>query len=255
MTARGWRSPVLWLSLCLMLAWELAGCAQASVPIRRATPTAIPTPASEASGLRVIVRVNCPGNLNCGVFSTAFSQTLAALVVRARRGLGVPDATATTLSDDDIQIDLPGYTDQQLAVSALTAQGAVQFINTGGIPLAVGTTVAATQYPVVFTGAQIAPSSVQATLGQNNQPIVVFEFQGDAQTEFATYTRDNQGGYLTITFDNVVIESAMIQSEIDGLGEITGSASMTAAEALAAELKSSPLPEPVSLVSVREFGG
>ena len=255
MIARGWRLLALWLSLWLALAWVLAGCAQASTPIPRATPASAPTAASGASGLRVIVRMNCPGNLNCGVFSTAFSQTMSALVERARRGLGDVDATTTALSDGDIQIDLPGYADRQLAVSALTAQGAVRFIDTSGTPLAVGTKVAANQYPVLFTGAQIAPSSVQATLDQNNQPIVIFEFQGNARTEFATYTRDNQGGYLTITLDNVVIESAQIQSEIDSQGEITGSKTMTDAEALAVELRSVPLPDRVSLVSAESYSG
>lgn len=252
MTARSSRLPARQLALgptlCLALLWGLAGCAQANVFGPRMTPT--PT-----GGLRVVVRLECATGPVCDTPDDELARMKAALVVRAQRGLGASGATATTLSDSDIEIVLPGYTNQQLAVSALTAQGAVQFINTSDTPLAVGTTVAPNQYPILFTGAQIAPSSAQATLDQNNQPIVVFEFAGAARAQFATYTRDHVGDALTITQDNVVIESATIQSEIDGQGEITGLKSMTDAEALAVELKSVPLPEPVGLVSAQAYSG
>ncbi len=242
------RRSRLTLCLPLILLVALAGCAPTNIPGIAQVRTA-PAQSSQAGGLRVVVRLDCAGGSSCGAFSSAMAQSVKAHATRAQRGLGVSDATATTLNNGDIQVDLPGYLDQQLAVSALTTQGAVQIIDTSGTPLAVGTKVAPNQYPVRFTSAQLDLSSVRATLDQNNQPIVVFEFQGSARTDFATYTRDNQGGYLTITQDNVVIESAMIQSEIDGEGEIIGLKSMAAAQALAVEMKSPPLPFPVSLVS------
>ncbi|HEX8730100.1 MAG TPA: protein translocase subunit SecD [Ktedonobacterales bacterium] len=129
----------------------------------------------------------------------------------------------------------------------------MEIIDTKGTPLQVGTTVTEGQYPVVFTGAQLSPSSIQATLNQNNQPIVTFEFQGNARSKFATYTRDNQGGYLTVTIDNQVIESASIQSEIDGQGEITGIGSITAAQDLASQLKYGALPLPLAVVSEQQL--
>ncbi|MGH2504774.1 MAG: protein translocase subunit SecD, partial [Ktedonobacterales bacterium] len=120
-------------------------------------------------------------------------------------------------------------------------------------PLQVGSTVTEGQYPVIFTGAQLNPGSIQATLDQNNSPIVTFEFQGNARSKFATYTRDNQGGYLTVTIDNQVIESASIQSEIDGQGEITGIGSITAAKDLATQLKYGALPLPLAVVSEQQL--
>ena len=256
MITRRWRLPALWLTLCLALAWGLAGCAQATLPILsgNANVRTPPAQSSQKGGLLVVVRPDCASSSACGSFSSAMAQSVKALAARAQRGLDVSGATATALDNGDIQVNLPGYSDQQLAVSALTTQGAVQIIDTSGTPLAVGTKVAPNQYPVRFTSAQLDPTSIRPTLDQNNQPIVVFEFQGSARTDFATYTRDNQGGYLTITQDNVVIESAQIQSEIDGQGEIIGLQSMAAAEALAVEMKSPPLPYPVSLVSARALG-
>jgi preprotein translocase subunit SecD len=46
-----------------------------------------------------------------------------------------------------------------------------------------------------------------------------------------------------------VIESATIQSEIDGEAESTGMASLSDAQALATTLKSGPLPLSVAVVS------
>ena len=59
------------------------------------------------------------------------------------------------------------------------------------------------------------------------------------------------GNDLTITLDNKVIESATIQSQITGIGEISGG-SMTIADAqnLASLLKYGALPVPVHVVAV-----
>jgi preprotein translocase subunit SecD len=54
---------------------------------------------------------------------------------------------------------------------------------------------------------------------------------------------------LTIALDGQVIESATIQSEIDGQGQITGLGSLDAAHTLAAQLKSGPLPLQLTEVS------
>lgn len=243
MITRWWRLPALWLTLCLALVWGLAGCAQGS-----AISPAVPTP--EVS---VGVHVQCPTSQDCGYMSSAWSQTMTALLARARHGLDVPNAYVELLDHGDaIQISLPGVSNQQLAVSVLTTQGVVQFIEVGR-PLTVGTRVAANQYPVLFTGAQIDPGSVSAMQSESNLPIMNFEFQGAARAAFAAYTRTHVGGYLTITRDNVVIESSPIQREIDGQCTITIFTSISDAWALTAELKSPPLPYPVTIVSVTTF--
>lgn len=239
------------MALCVLVAWALVGCAL-SHPFTPQTHT--PQTLAQDGGLRVTVHLSCSAEQDCA-FTSAFAQTMSALQQRARVGLDVPDASVKRLDGVQIEVDLPGYTNQQAAVSALTAQGLVQFIDSGDAELAVGTKVGAKQYPVVFTGAQIAPSSVLATTypggATTDAPIVTFEFQGAAKTQFAQYTSAHIGAYLTITQDDTVIECAQIQSQIDGEGEINGFKSMAAAQALAAELKSPPLPAPVTLVSAQ----
>jgi preprotein translocase subunit SecD len=236
-------------ALCVLVAWGLVACAPTApfgAPMASAHKTL-----TQNGGLRMNVQLVCAAGQDCTIFSDMMARSVTALEARAQHGLGVNDASAKALSAGQIEVDLPGDSNQQAAVSALTTQGLVQFIDTSGAPLAVGTKVAANRYPVLFTGSQVAPNSVSATTDQQAKVIVVFEFAGAARAQFAQYTSTHEGAYLTITLDHTVIESAQIQSEIDGQAEITGAKSLADAQALAADLKSSPLPLPVTLVSIQ----
>lgn len=230
---RGRIARVMALGALVMLG--LASCAQ-EAPAASAPPKTL----AQVGGVRIIVSVS----------ADQMAQTVAALGSRAQRGLGVKDASDRNLSATQIEVDLPGYTNNQAAESALTTQGVVRFIDTAGNPLSVGATVGAQRYPTLFTGAQIDPASVAAQTDiQSGQPIVTFAFKGAAASQFAQYTGSHIGQYLTITLDNRVIESATIQSQIAGPGQVSGMMSMAQALTLAACLKSAPLPGPVTLVS------
>lgn len=234
-----WRATAL---AALLLA--LAGCGSAASPTQPSASQSLSSPISleQVGGLRVIL----------GVESAHARQTLVSLVTRARTGLGVSGASGKALPDNQVEIDLPGYTDRAVASDALAAQGMLRFIDTGSMGLPVGTTVSSGQYPTILTGGDINQSSVKADYNYSGgQPIVIFAFlneNGAVQT-FARYTASHIGEYLTVTLDGKVIESAVIQSEIAGLVQINGLPSLAVAQTLAAELKSAPLPAPVTLVS------
>jgi hypothetical protein len=156
----------------------------------------------------------------------------------------------------------PGGLQQVLSLVGTTGQ--LNFIDTGSNPLSIGTDVtgmtcttscASGQYKILFTGAQLDPSSISTQTDSNtNQPIVQFEFQGAARSAFATYTQNNVGNYLTITLDNKVIEAAVINSQISGVGQISGGG-MTIADAqnLASLLESGALPVPLKVISATSF--
>ncbi len=242
------------VAIALVSAVSLAGCAPAigsSSSGAGAGNSSAQITLAQVGGLRVIVQVTCPATQDCASAS-ALALMVNALQTRARGGLGVASASAKSLTGTQIEIDLPGYTDQQVATRSLTAQGNLRFIDTGDTPLDIGANVDANQYPVLFTGAQLDPSTLQAQLEQQTGlPSVIFGFKGAAATQFAQYTQSHIGKYLTITLDNVVIESAIIQSEIAGLGQIDTLPTMSDAEALVSDLKSGPLPFSASLVSVQ----
>jgi preprotein translocase subunit SecD len=173
-----------------------------------------------------------------------------ALQRRASAGLGVSGASVKQLDTTHFQVDLPGYSDQQAGGAALGQRGVFQLIDTGNTPLNTGATVSANAYPVLFTGSQIDPTTVGAGLDpQGGTPYVKFGFAGAAASRFDQYTRSHIGQYLTMTLDGVVIESATIQSEISGVAQVQYGHSLDDAMALAACLKSGPLPAPVTLVS------
>ncbi len=237
--------------LALLALLALAGCAQATTATT-ATSGAPQTQLTIAKdgGLRVMLQVVCATGQSCS-FSNAAQGEVSALQSRARVGLGVPSATVTQLDASHIQVDLPGYTNQQLGAEALGAQGMVRFIDTSGMPLDVGAVVGENQYPTLFTNSQIDPASVGAHLDQQSQPVVVFAFKGAAAAQFAQYTGSHIGDYLTVTLDNTVIESATIQSQISGQGQVNGFKTLADAQTLAADLKSTPLPLPVTVVSAQ----
>jgi preprotein translocase subunit SecD len=77
---------------------------------------------------------------------------------------------------------------------------------------------------------------------------VLFAFTNAYQPQFADYTRTHIGNYLTITAGEIVIESAIIQSEIDTMLQIRGSMTVDAAQQLADELWAGSLPVVLTLV-------
>lgn len=205
-------------------------------------------------GIQIVLEASCPSDQpKCDVASL-LPDALNAVQKRVSGGLGVNDSVVRQQGSNRILVQLPGLQDTQQANQLLGKTGKMEIIDTQGAPLTVGTTVTPGQYKVVFTGAQLNPNAIQATLDPtSNKPIVTFEFQGSARSAFATYTRDNVQGFLTITLDNTVIESAQIQSEIDGQGQITGLPSITSAQDLATQLKYGALPLPLAIVSEQQL--
>jgi len=204
-------------------------------------------------GVQFVFEASCPqAHPKCDIPSV-MPQVVDNINRRIAQGLAVSEASVRA-SGDKVLVELPGFTDAAQASALLGQTGEMNIIDTGTSPLNVGTTVTPGQYPVRFTGSQLDTNQISAGLdSQNGKPIVTFAFTGKAKTDFATYTAKNVGNYLTITLDNRVIESATIQSEIDGNGQITGIGNITDAQNLAALLKYGALPLPLKVVSSQEI--
>ncbi len=204
-------------------------------------------------GVEIQLQAHCPSDKpNCDI-NALLPNTVNTVQKRVSGGLGVNDAVVQTLDNNRILVQLPNQKDPEQAKALLGKTGLMQIIDTQGTPLAVGTAVQPGQYKVVFTGNQLDPNSISAQIDQqSNQPVVTFEFTGSARAAFAAYTRDHINQYLTIIVDNQVINSATIQSEIDGQGQITGLGSLAAAQNLATEMKYGALPLPLTITEVRQ---
>jgi len=197
-------------------------------------------------GIQFTLAAQCPtAKPNCDRAS-AMPAVIDAVQKRVSGGLGVNDAVVRQEQNFQILVQIPGKQDEQQAQALLGQTGLMEIIDTSGSQLAPGTVVTPGQYPIVLTGADLNPSAISAQIdSQTNQPVVTFAFQGAAKSKFASYTRDHIQQFLTITLDGKVIESATIQSEIDGQGQITGIGNITDAQNLATQLKYGALPLPL----------
>ncbi len=206
-------------------------------------------------GVQFVFQASCPqAQPKCDVQSV-MPQVVDNINRRIAQGLAVSEASVRA-SGDKVLVELPGFTDAAQASALLGQTGEMNIIDTSGATTAVqvGDKVTPGQYPVRFTGAQLDTNQISAGLDSSSgKPIVTFAFTGKAKTDFATYTAQHIGQPLTITLDNTVIESATIQSEIDGNGQITGIGNITDAQNLAALLKYGALPLPLNVVSSQEI--
>ncbi|HEY7349179.1 MAG TPA: protein translocase subunit SecD [Ktedonobacterales bacterium] len=175
---------------------------------------------------------------------------------RVNGGLGVSEPVIRLQGDYRISVELPGLKNEQDAVALLGQTGKLEIIDTGPNRLTEGTVVKEGQYPVVFTGDQLDPNSINANIdSQTGKPQILFQFKGSAQSAFANYTQSHVQQYLTITLDGKVIESAVIQTQITGQGQISGgNMTLDQAQATAALLRYGSLPVPLTLVSERLIG-
>lgn len=158
---------------------------------------------------------------------------------RFASAMGVDDPIFSQPDKDHLVIELPGVGKQQWAeVRALLAPGQVDgYVSSVQIP--VGARGKGTA-PVVqaFTGEDVDPNTVAAQLDpQSGQPIVVLALKPAPRAAFAQLTARHIGDYLIVFLDSTVIESATIQSEIDGSFQIVDSPIIQDARNLAAFLK------------------
>ncbi|HEU5199508.1 MAG TPA: protein translocase subunit SecD, partial [Ktedonobacterales bacterium] len=211
-------------------------------------------------GVQVLLQASCSIHGDSGCKNGELNNMANALDNIQRRvngGLGVSEPVIRQQGTNRISVELPGLKNEQEAIQLLGSTGKMEIIDTGSQQLTPGQAVpAGSNFPVVFTGDQLDTNSINATLDpQSGQPEILFQFKGSAQGKFADYTQKNVGNYLTITLDNTVIESAVIESQITGQGTISGgNMTLQSAQQTAALLRYGALPVPLQIVSEEEVG-
>lgn len=177
-------------------------------------------------------------------------------IIRVQQGTGVQSS---------IVVELPGYSgNQQSAFSTLLQTGKLEFWNTGTTGLQSGTQFTPSSYTSTnpggkpeFTGNDLDPS--QLSVGQDSSGAYIIQFQmktsNGAATNFGKFTAANVGSYLTVTLDDQVVTSAVIQSAITGQGQITGNFTSTQAQQTVNVLKYGALPLALQESSYQVIGG
>lgn len=77
--------------------------------------------------------------------------------------------------------------------------------------------------------------------------------KGRAIAGFSQFTASHIGEFLSLTLDGKIIESAIIQSQINGPGVISGNLDRQQASALVSVLKYPPLPVALRISSESTF--
>jgi preprotein translocase subunit SecD len=190
--------------------------------------------------------------------SSALAQNVSAardqIEERVNGGLGVsePDIRVETSGGiPSIAVELPGLNsgDPFAAVNSLLQTGKLEFWSTGPSGATIGGPFDPTQYTAYnpgnqpeFTGKDLDSNNIYVGQDQTGRPQINFQMKGDAVGKFFTFTQKNVGQYLTVTLDRKVIESAQIQSAINGPGEITGQFTQDQASQIVTLLKYGALP-------------
>jgi preprotein translocase subunit SecD len=205
------------------------------------------------------------GHFDSATLNEAMPAVRDNIEQRVNGGLGVsePDIRIiTTNGHPALSVELPGLGGNQTEeVNSLLKTGNLEFWNTGSTPVAIGSTFDPTQYTQYnpggkphFTGKDLDPSQVYVSYDQAGRPQISFEMQGNAISEFGTFTGQNVGQYLTVTLDKQVIESAVIQSAITGPGVITGNFTTQEAQQVVTVLKYGALKIPLTIESIETVG-
>jgi preprotein translocase subunit SecD len=182
--------------------------------------------------------------------------------------LGVSEVVMQTAGDRRIVAEFPGITNPEEVVAALKQTALLEFVDMSSTPVAEGTTIdtdfgvqnppATTPdgkpiYHTVMTGSGLQTATV--TRGQTGDYAISFTLKSDSTKLFGDYTTANQGKYLGIVLDKVVVSAPVIQTPIkDGQGQISGKFTQEAAQTLAVQLRSGALPIPIKVVESRTVG-
>jgi preprotein translocase subunit SecD len=184
---------------------------------------------------------------------------------RVNGGLGVSEPSIRIVTSNgipSISIELPGFTgNQNEAVDSLLRTGLLEFWNTGPQRVPEGTAFDPGQFIQYntggnpqFTGGNLDPGQVFVSQDQAGRPQISFAMKGDAVGRFGDFTAKNVGNFLTITLDKVVIQSAVIQSAINGPGVIQGTFTTDQAQRIVTILKYGALPIALQIKSEQTVG-
>src|SRR5260221_7483161 len=184
---------------------------------------------------------------------------------RVNGGLGVSEPSIRIVTSNgvsSISVELPGFSgNQNEAINSLLETGLLEFWNTGSSPVTLNSAFDPTQFTQynpgnkpLFTGKDLDPNQVYVSQDQAGRPQISFAMNSGAVAAFGTFTGKNVGGYLTVTLDKVVIESAQIQSAITGPGVITGNFTTQSAQQVVTVLKYGALPIALKIASEQTIG-
>jgi SecD-like export protein/putative zinc finger protein len=230
-------------------------------------------------GIQLDLTVGClSGEPPCNI--DVAMPTLQTMLTTRLNTLGIPYALARQTGPATFQALLPGVTDASGIAPALIAPGRLSLLDTGTFNFQLPPPVRLPPLPepslgclkgCLFGGVAPArwpgttildwfsppdPQSVRAEVDPGtHQPVVSFAYTGAAQRVLAQYARAHEGSYLAVILDLDVLQapilSVMITADLNGAFTVSGFATLADARALAAVIRSGPLPRTLHVTGER----
>ena len=169
-------------------------------------------------------------------------------------GYESPRASFEAVSSNQIVAKVPAGLDPEF-IDRVKATGVVEFVDFKAKSMAPGTqvntdytygsiAVDGTKWHTLMTGGQIKTVSVYHR--PNGSYEVLFSLSDTGKQALSDFSSQNQGSYLGIVMDKVVIACPQVNAPItNGAGVINGNFTQQQAEILEAIIRSGPLPVPL----------
>ena len=205
-----------------------------------------------------------------GTSETDLLNTTAEIIRTRVDKLGVSEPLIQTQAPNRVIVQLPGIKDPQKAVDVIgqttqmeirllpagwkpseDTQGNISFVNAQGNP--VPTAQARDASELLVSGIDVKPTT-NPGFGQNGEPLVSFDLQGEGSRKFAQVTTQvaGKGRYIPVFLDDRVVTAPTVNQGISGSGQISGGfKNIEEAQSLALLLNSGALPAPIDVVENR----
>lgn len=260
---------LLGLGASYVVFWPNTGAGQ-KPPLGIHNPLTIKEGLDLQGGVEVLLAPDASKHYTTSEINQAMPELIQRITDRVNGGLGVNEPDIREVSSGaglpGVAIELPGLNsgDPFQQIQSILKTGDLQFWDTGpGNLLTSGTPFDPTQYTQynpgdkpLFTGADLDPSQLSATPSQSggNTYQINFAMKGAAIGKFSDFTAKHIGDALTIVLDGNVVNSANIQSQIPGNGEITGQFTLQQATSIVDVLKYGALPIVMTIQSEQIVG-
>lgn len=214
------------------------------------------------------------------------------IVERRVNGLGVTEATVQTQGNSRIVVELPGISDQELALQTIQGTGLLEFVNFAnlgaqlpfegscilttaqleqlspdpadiscapetpeGDPIpAQGNPITGQPFVTVMTGSGLDDAQAFPSAEAFGGWEVNFTLNDEGSSVFSDFTGSNIGQPMAIVLDGEVLSSPNISAQISTQGTITGNFSQSEAESLAVQLRYGALPVPLEVAAFDTVG-
>jgi preprotein translocase subunit SecD len=192
-------------------------------------------------------------------------EVIRSIIEQRINTTGAVEPLVQTIGSDEILVEVPGAQDPAQIRGLVHSQGELTFVllppDQYGTSAAAGTKAVPgagaaidPALPAQFKGSQLDASKVGAAYDATYGWIVNFGFQGQAATDFGTWTGSHTKDFFAIVLDGNVVSAPSIDSAITGgSGFIHGNFTSTSAKQLATLLKYGALPYPVAELGSKEI--